>query len=354
MNFRDELKKLEEKKFRTAKEIWTQVHKVLGDFYNDKPVELYLVGGCVRDILLGEPAEDYDFCTNLLPDEVEELVKKAGKHVYAVGKKHGTIGFKVQYTEYNDYDFQCGWGPQWHAMGQSIKVEVTTYRGEKYIPGSRKPEVTFSDSLDFDLSRRDFTINAMALKFENDKPVLIDKYASQLDLHEGVIKAVGDAKKRLTDDPLRILRAIRFANKYNFKIENNLKGLITKMRNNLFDISIERWVQELDKILLSANPDKGIDLLRTTKVLEVILPEVTHNNIYSRLTRTNNLDERWKLLLENTGTTFSDEVEWKDPTSDFAIYKEIPNPQLTKYINRGICARLKFSNARTKIILGGK
>lgn len=351
MNFKEELKKANDSKFRSAHEIWNQVHEVLGDIYNDKKVELYLVGGCVRDLLLGYPADDFDFCTNLLPDEVEELVKKAGKHVYAVGKKHGTIGFKVQYMEYNDYDFQCGWGPQWHAMGRSIKVEVTTYRGEKYIPGSRKPEVTFSDSLAFDLSRRDFTINAMALTFEKDKPVIIDKYASQLDLHEGVIKAVGDCKQRFTDDPLRILRAIRFANKYDFKLENNLKGLLKKMRNKLFNVSVERWVQELDKILMSANPDKGIDLLRTTGVLDIILPEVTHNNIYSRLTRTNNLDKRWKMLLENTGTTFSDEIEYED--EDLTIYKSIPNPQLTNYINRGICARLKFSNARTKIILGG-
>lgn len=372
-------------KYPNLARVWTAVHEVFGDRleYSEefpsldesvqyKDIELYLVGGCVRDTLLEKPIKDYDFCTNLTPDEMIYLVKKAGKRVYDCqnGRKYGTIGFKVQTTllchsyPSSETDF-C---TQDYAEFVSIPIECTTYRTEKYHAGSRKPEVEFSSSLDFDLSRRDFTINAMAFTFnkERDDWEIIDKYAGRLDLRKGLIKAVGDCHDRFKDDPLRMLRAIRFANKYDFQLENNMRGLISKMKNHLFDISIERIVSELDQILLSPTPDRGISLMsndpalreKTTSLLSVILPEVYDNGVYERLDKIKidpfdpekSLNLRWKRLLSQTGTRETKEIEFQD--ENITLYKYAKNPQLTKYINRGICARMKFSNQRTKIILG--
>lgn len=156
--------------FKKLDAVYEAVRKVL-------PVgELGLVGGCVRDTILGREPKDYDFATSLLPDEVEQLVKKAGRRCYTLGKAFGTIGFKVEVMEYNDY---AGvFGPQWHAMSKFVYVEVTTYRKEKYRDGSRKPEVEFGTDLREDLLRRDFTINSLwyGSKDPAEKPELVDLF----------------------------------------------------------------------------------------------------------------------------------------------------------------------------------
>lgn len=206
--------------------------------------ELGLVGGCVRDSELGLEPKDYDFCTDLLPEEVESFVKKAGRHVYAVGKRFGTIGFKVP-VDFNE-----------DGNEEYVYVEVTTYRTERYADGSRKPEVEFGTDLREDLLRRDFTINSLwyGSKDPEQEPELLDLFAGRLDLDERLIKAVGEPKKMLADDPLRILRAIRFACRYGFNIEPNLLGCCRKGHEKLWTVAIERQVVELDKIFTSDNP----------------------------------------------------------------------------------------------------
>lgn len=332
-------------KFKKLDEVYEAVRKIINIG------ELYLVGGCVRDSILGREPKDFDFCTNLLPDEVEELVKNAGRHVHAVGKKFGTIGFKVEVIEHNDYNYENDWGPQWHVMGKFVPVEVTTYRGEKYVSGNRKPEVTFSDSLEFDLSRRDFTMNAMAYgaKSPKDKVELIDNYGGRINILDKVIKSVGDSKARLNDDPLRILRAVRFANRYGFDIENNLSGMLGKFRDKLFDVAVERWVIELDSIIKDCtHPVQFTAILNKYRLLETILPELIDYSsgikkikVHSSGFQRDNLDDRWKEILMMTGWTLNEkELKWKQ------------NTELSRYINSGICHRLRFSNSRTKRILG--
>ena len=159
---------------------------------------VYLVGGCVRDSWLGKVPKDYDFTTPFTPEEIEKKIKKAGRKTYLTGKKFGTLGVKID--------------------GQV--VEITTFRQEKYRSGSRKPNVVFVKDITADLSRRDFTINAMARR--NNK--LIDPFNGKDDLDNKIIKCVGKPNERFKEDPLRMLRAGRFASQLNFTIDEELEN----------------------------------------------------------------------------------------------------------------------------------
>lgn len=287
--------------------------------------ELGLVGGCVRDSELGLEPKDYDFCTNLTPDRVEELAKEAGRHVYTIGKRFGTTGFRVEIEK------------RW------IYVEVTTYRTEKYTNGSRKPEVEFGTDLREDLKRRDFTINSLwfGSKDPEQEPELLDLFAGRLDLDDHLIKSVGDPKKMLSDDPLRILRAIRFACKYNFNIEPNLLGCCKKSNKKLWNVAIERQTTELDKILTSGNAERGLELLQHIEVLDMLLPELQDTRIaYDG----DDPDWAWKRLLYYVGGYKKKD----DFGSEYYVYDKPKHDFLCK----GICARFKFSNNRTKVIIG--
>ena len=144
-----------------------------------------MVGGSVRDRLLGQEPKDYDFATPLTPDEIEAVVRAHGRKPYLVGKRFGTVGFKVD----------------------GHMVEVTTFRSEKYKSGSRKPEVAFVTDINADLSRRDFTINAIALLPDGS---LCDPHGGTEDIRKHVVRCVGKPKDRFTEDPLRLLRMCRF------------------------------------------------------------------------------------------------------------------------------------------------
>lgn len=296
--------------------------------------ELGLVGGCVRDSELGLEPKDYDFCTNLLPDEVEQLARGVGRHTYSVGKRFGTIGFKVP-VDWND-----------DGNIEFVYVEVTTYRTEKYRDGSRKPEVEFGTDLREDLMRRDFTINSLwyGSKDPEQEPELLDLFAGRLDLDDRLIKSVGDPKKMLSDDPLRILRAIRFACKYNFNIEPNLLGCCRKGREKLWTVAIERQVVELDKIFTSDNPNRGLELLKHIEILDMILPELNPTAIEAPLYG-EDADWAWRNLLHYVGGYTK--------TNDWFQTNYIYDKHKHDFLCKGICARFKFSNKRTNIILGG-
>lgn len=209
---------------------------------------LYEVGGSLRDELLGKEPKDHDYCTPLLPDEVERLVRDAGLRPFTVGKRFGTVGFRF--------------------MGKY--VEVTTFRTERYAEGSRKPSVEFTESVTHDLSRRDFTINAMARRGGR----LIDPFGGREDLAAGVIRFVGNARERIVEDPLRMLRACRFAAQLGFTVDPDGIKKMRRSAHRILLVSRERWVQELDKLLLSDDVETGLSLLDVCGLLPYVLPEV--------------------------------------------------------------------------------
>lgn len=298
--------------------IQQEVQKILGT------EEVYLVGGSVRDLVMGNEPKDYDFCTSMLPEDMIEKVRAAGRRVYTIGEKFGTIGFKVEmFTEKT-------MPPTKHFE----YVEVTTFRSEVYTSKSRKPEVQFVPSLEEDLARRDFTMNAMVLKSDG---TIYDPYGGRLDIYAKQIKTVGMPKYRIIEDPLRVLRAARFAARYNFKIDPNFIGKARQLADRIFDVSIERWVQELDKLLTSDYPDAGLQALYEMAIYERILPEL---HLMTKTPVIKDANEAWKNLLTTKQRPFTEKI--KEPS------------RTIRYINSGICSRLKFSNDRADLILDKK
>ena len=212
---------------------------------------LYLVGGSVRDLLLTRPQTDLDFTTDARPDQLKSLLRRAdADHIFAIGEKFGTIG---------------------GIFGDDV-VEITTYRSEEYEPGSRKPKVEFGDSLEGDLSRRDFTINAIALDVATGD--LVDPFDGRADLDRRQVRAVGVAEHRFAEDPLRLLRAVRLAVQLAFEIEPATKQAIVTSADSLATISRERVAQEMAKILTCRLPGLGIRLLSDLGLMQQIVPEV--------------------------------------------------------------------------------
>lgn len=188
----------------------------------------YLVGGAVRDMIMNKFSKDYDFCTNATPEQIIDVCNKTEMKYYTTGIKHGTITVDC-----------CG-----------VKYEVTTYRTDgKYSDGRHPDTVHFSSSLDDDLSRRDFTINAIAYDVYND--CFIDKFNGCNDIENKIIRCVGSPDERFAEDGLRILRAIRFAITLDFDIEQSTYFGILNNLNMLYNISKERIYSELNKILYS-------------------------------------------------------------------------------------------------------
>ena len=215
--------------------------------------EIYVVGGAVRDTILNRDITDIDFATNLLPDEVEELAKKKGYRTLPVGKHFGTIIIVLK-------------------ENKSEEVQITTYRRkEKYGENDRHPTVEYGRIIEEDLQRRDFTINAMAVN--NEK--FADPFNGKQDLEAGILRTPQPSGKTFKDDPLRMLRAVRFVSKYNFKIdEATYKGIVNNA-NRILSISIERVKMELDKLLEGDFVATALQLLLDTRLINYILPELT-------------------------------------------------------------------------------
>jgi poly(A) polymerase/tRNA nucleotidyltransferase (CCA-adding enzyme) len=212
--------------------------------------EVYLVGGCVRDMMLGRGAKDWDVATNATPEEIQNLFADS---VYE--NSFGTVGVK---TESEDPKVKV--------------VEVTTYRIEGKYSDKRHPdEVKFAKTIEEDLSRRDFTVNAMALSPDG---ALIDPYGGELDLGEKTIRTVGDAETRFDEDALRLMRAVRFAVELDFEIEFNTRRAIVLKARELEVIAKERVRDELVKILMTPRAAKGIEVLEELGLLQFILPEL--------------------------------------------------------------------------------
>lgn len=292
--------------------------------------EVYLVGGSVRDLVMGNTPKDYDFTTAMHPDEMVERVKAAGRRVYTIGEKFGTIGFKVPFERKAELTDDS---PAYTFVTQPTVtdyeyVEVTTFRSEVYTSKSRKPEVQFVPSLDEDLARRDFTMNAMVLRGDG---TIYDPYGGRLDIYAKQIKTVGLPKDRIMEDPLRMLRAARFAARYDFTIDPNFIGKARQLSDRLYDVSRERWVMELDKLLVAEFRDRGLTELFQMELLYRILPE-----LMSLSHVTNRLDEGYE----------DADHAWRS-----LLLLLDDNIKVARYQAEGICARLKFSNDRTNIVL---
>ena len=221
-----------------------------------KPHSVYLCGGAVRDYLMGNIPHDYDFCTPTEPDEIERLIKESGKRAYLTGKRYGTLGCKIEID------------------GKFHMVEITTFRSETYKSGDRKPDVKYVKSLHEDLSRRDFTIGAIAMRLTKGHLRIIDPFCGQEDIENKTLKCVGHPKQRFKEDPLRILRCIRFVCKLGFTIEPETLKKMKRMAICILDISKERWVMELDQILQSDNVGLGLRLLWDCNLFKYMIPEI--------------------------------------------------------------------------------
>lgn len=218
--------------------------KTVIETLQDNGFEAYAVGGCVRDSYLGYEPHDWDITTNAKPGEVKSLFRRT----VDIGMQHGTV--KVM-------------------MGRE-GIEVTTYRIDGKYDDSRHPnEVTFTADLREDLRRRDFTVNAMAY---SEKTGLVDLFGGVDDLKAGVIRAVGNAEERFSEDALRMLRALRFSARFGYEIEEDTKQAIAKLAPTLSKISAERIREELEKLICSDNPDR-LKLAYELGVTSVIFPE---------------------------------------------------------------------------------
>ena len=213
---------------------------------------LALVGGPVRDSLLGRLGNDLDFTTDAYPDDTKKLLKKWATDVWDVGAKFGTIGAKKD----------------------DVTYEITTYRADSYASDSRKPEVNFGDSITEDLLRRDFTVNAMALELTTEAPEFIDPHNGVTDLLKKTLRTPSSPELSFSDDPLRMLRAARFAAQLGFTIEADVMNAMKEMADRLSIISAERIRDEFIKIVMSNNPRVGITILVDTGLCEKFLPEI--------------------------------------------------------------------------------
>jgi len=213
--------------------------------------QLALVGGPVRDVFRGEPPSDLDLATDATPEQVLAVVDGWADSTWTIGIAFGTVGLRKG----------------------SLVFEITTYRSEQYRATSRRPDVRYGRSLEEDLSRRDFTINAMAARLPGYE--LVDPFGGLDALREKVLRTPGRPQDSFSDDPLRILRAARFAAKLGFTVAADVRAAMTEQASRLGIVSAERITGELTKLMLTPDPALGIDILVQTDVADQVLPEVS-------------------------------------------------------------------------------
>ena len=222
----------------------------LGEAFAQASHDLYLVGGSVRDALMGRLGHDLDFTTDARPDDTEAILRQHTHATWDIGRAFGTIGAQID---------------DW-------VVEVTTYRADAYHPDSRKPEIVYGETLEDDLIRRDFTVNAMALHAATR--TFSDPYAGLTDIVSGILRTPFPPERSFSDDPLRMMRAARFTSQLGFTVTNEVRAAMTDMASRIEIISAERVRDELSKTLLTDHPREGLDLLVTTRIADYVLPEL--------------------------------------------------------------------------------
>ena len=224
----------------------------LAQSFAAKGFRLALVGGPVRDALLGRLGNDLDFTTNAKPEDSKKILRSWAEHIWETGIEFGTVAGKRGDTT----------------------VEVTTYRTESYDPESRKPDVVYGEYIVGDLSRRDFTVNAMALELTTKVPEFIDPFNGLADLSKKILRTPTKPENSFSDDPLRMMRAARFASQLDFEIAPEVLQAIKDMAGRISIISAERIRDEFSKMLMSERPRVGISILVETGLADIVLPEI--------------------------------------------------------------------------------
>jgi poly(A) polymerase len=237
---------------RTEKELRrvAEVVDVLGRTFADAGEELALVGGPVRDAMLGRLQNDVDLTTSARPETTERLVDGWADATWDMGRAFGTIG--------------CRKG-DW-------TIEITTYRSDSYLEASRKPDVVYGDSLEGDLGRRDFTVNAMAVRIPSHD--VVDPYGGLADLQDQVLRTPGRPEDSFSDDPLRMMRAARFAAQLGFSVAPEVVAAMKDMAPRIGIVSAERVRDELVKLVCAPDPRRGLTLLVETGLADHVLPEL--------------------------------------------------------------------------------
>jgi poly(A) polymerase len=273
----------------------------LAGAFAERGKQLYLVGGSVRDLILKNRASDLDFTTDAEPEETKLAGQAAGAtSIYTVGEQFGTVGL----------------------VFEDLVIEITTFRSEVYPTPDRRPVVEFGTSIEDDLSRRDFTINAMAIDLVNRR--LVDPFSGREHLRLGLIQAVGDPEARFREDPLRMLRAARFASQLGFHVEARTHQALHRLAPELRRISAERISAEMNRLLVGKAPSYGLELLRGTGLLRHAIPELLdiaedeiqgrHKDIWEHTLQVADrsparLAVRWAALLHDAGKPRTRSIE---------------------------------------------
>ncbi|GIJ28810.1 CCA tRNA nucleotidyltransferase [Micromonospora qiuiae] len=251
--------------------------------------ELHLVGGSVRDALLGRLGEDLDFCTDAHPDQTLNVVRGWAEAIWETGREFGTIG----------------------CQRDGLRLEITTFRAESYDQVSRNPVVEYGTSLIEDLRRRDFTVNAMAVSLPEHR--FTDPYGGLADLAAKVVRTPGTPAESFGDDPLRMLRSARFAAQLRFTVHPDVRAAMSRMAPDLDRITAERIRDEFTKLLCGADPIAGLRLLVETGLAERFLPELTGLKL--------EIDEhaQHKDVYEHTLTVVRNAISYEDDGPDFIL-----------------------------------
>jgi poly(A) polymerase len=228
------------------------VAQELADLFGAAGHRLYLVGGTVRDALLGRPETDLDFTTDARPDAVLALVDGWASAVWDTGIAFGTVGLRRR----------------------GVTMEITTFRSDSYDRVSRNPVVAYGDTIEEDLERRDFSVNAMAVELTGGRRAFVDPFGGLAALASGVLDTPATPEESFADDPLRMLRAARFVAQLGFTPAPRVVAAMTAMAAELGRITAERVQVELSKLIMGAHPRRGLELLVDTGLAEVVLPEV--------------------------------------------------------------------------------
>lgn len=284
----------------------------LATLFRSADRRLYLVGGTVRDLLLGIGTDDLDFdaTTDARPDEIKRIIAPWADAVWTQGEKFGTIGAR---------------------KGERV-YEITTHRAEAYHPDTRKPDVEFADAIDTDLSRRDFTINAMALEVTSDTPSLVDPFNGVADLMARVLRTPLDPDISFSDDPLRMMRAARFVAKLGMTPDVELVAAVHRMKDRLEIVSFERIRDELNKLIVVDSPSTGLWFLVETGLADLFLPELPAMRLENDpIHRHKDVLTHTLAVIENVRPDATDDFDFR-VTRLAALFHDVGKPKTRGYL----------------------
>lgn len=228
------------------------ISRDLAELFAGAGHEIYLVGGSVRDALLDRDATDLDFATSARPDQTKPLLRDWADQLFTVGERFGTIGL----------------------LRDGVRCEITTFRAETYRPGSRRPEVTFGDSIEADLARRDFTVNAIALRLGSGPPLLVDPFNGVADLAVRTLRTPIGPDVSFSDDPLRMVRLFRFMAQLGFEPDRAEMEAVSRLREHLRTVSMERIRDEFSKLVVAASAAPALSAMIESGLAAEFVPEV--------------------------------------------------------------------------------